>query len=506
MRTFALPAVSYAVAAAAAVVLAACKGSTEPVRVPTTVTIEPVGSTLASIGQQVSLRARLFDQFGDSLTGTFTWTSSAPGVVGVASTGTTTATVTSISNGTAIITATSGTASGSTAFTVQQTPTQIVIVGGNGQGGTPGQVLPAPLVARVSDGLGAPVPGAVVAFSVLAGGGSVSQAMDTTDTNGQASVTWTMGTDEGRVRAAVQGTGIGVEFVATINDETRFNISLRNTGAPLSSLVQLAFDEAKTRWQELIVGDLTAVQLNIGSGQCGSASPAINETVDDVVILVTIESIDGPGGVLGSAGPCFIRSTSRLTILGRMRFDQDDMDNLATSGRLNDVILHEMGHVLGFGTLWTQPQFNCLQNPSSAGPPVSSFDTHFSCANAVARFPEVGGSTYTGGQPVPVENCAGLSGCGAGSINSHWRELAFDNELMTGFLDAGVANPLSVVTVAAMADIGYLVNYGAASEYFHVFTAPGRLRERISLGDDVDRLPIYIYDERRGRIVGVHRP
>ena len=35
-----------------------------------------------------------------------------------------------------------------------------------------------------------------------------------------------------------------------------------------------------------------------------------------------------------------------------MRLDTDDLDSLETQGLLGDVILHEMGHVIGFGTLW----------------------------------------------------------------------------------------------------------------------------------------------------------
>ena len=37
------------------------------------------------------------------------------------------------------------------------------------------------------------------------------------------------------------------------------------------------------------------------------ANPAIDGTFDDLTIFVTIETIDGPDGVLGQAGPCFVR-------------------------------------------------------------------------------------------------------------------------------------------------------------------------------------------------------
>ena len=34
-------------------------------------------------------------------------------------------------------------------------------------------------------------------------------------------------------------------------------------------------------------------------------------------------------------------------------------------------------------------------------------------------------------------------------VNGHWRESVFDTELMTPYLDGGVANPLSIVTLAS---------------------------------------------------------
>src|SRR5438309_10802011 len=36
---------------------------------------------------------------------------------------------------------------------------------------------------------------------------------------------------------------------------------------------------------------------------------------------------------------------------------------------------------------------------------------------------------------------------------------------MTGFLDNGVPNPLSVITTASMGDLGYVVNYAASEPY-----------------------------------------
>lgn len=57
------------------------------------------------------------------------------------------------------------------------------------------------------------------------------------------------------------------------------------------------------------------------------------------------------------------------------------------------------------------------------------------------------------------------SGQRDGSNFSHWDEITFKTELMTPFLNSGVVNPLSELTIAALRDNGWSVNYGAAEEY-----------------------------------------
>ena len=71
---------------------------------------------------------------------------------------------------------------------------------------------------------------------------------------------------------------------------------------------------------------------------------------------------------------------------------------------------------------------------------------------------------HTSATSVPVENTGG-----SGTADAHWRESVFGNELMTGWLNSGITNPLSRITVASMADLGYQVNMNAADSY----TPPG---------------------------------
>ncbi|MGH7567794.1 MAG: Ig-like domain-containing protein [Gemmatimonadales bacterium] len=95
--------------------------------------------------------------------------------------------------------------------------TQMTITGGQNQVDTVGQTLPTPLTVRVADNLSNPVPGVPISWAVTNGGGSLSQALDTTDANGLSSVTWTLGTLMSPTDSTqqVQATGVGSPLAFT---------------------------------------------------------------------------------------------------------------------------------------------------------------------------------------------------------------------------------------------------------------------------------------------------
>jgi adhesin/invasin len=393
----------------------------------------------------------------------------------------------------------------------------IAVNDGDGQSALQGTAVPIAPSVIVQDQFSNPVQGVTVDFLVLAGGGSITGASPATDAAGIARVgSWTINAGANSLEATAQGLGIAGNpalFSAT-GTLTAFDVEVRyNTGTnPTASQLQ-AFADAEARWEQLITGNLLQESTTLGAGQCGSSSPAINETIDDVVILVTLAPIDGPNGILGQAGPCWIRDPGTtdeyLPSLGVMEFDTDDLGGLESAGLLEEVILHEMGHVLGFGIrlIW-DTGFGLLQNPSCGGtgpvcsPDLSGADTHFSGTSAVTSFDNVGGTAWTLGSKVPLENTLG----GRGTRDSHWRESTFVNELMTGFINGG-ANPLSEVTVASLQDIGYVVNVPGADPY--ALANPNALRTPVlangfALANDVLAIPIYTRDS--GGRIRVVRP
>ncbi|MCH7874402.1 MAG: Ig-like domain-containing protein [Gemmatimonadetes bacterium] len=386
-----------------------------------------------------------------------------------------------------------------TATGVAATPDMVAVNDGDNQTGLVGSPVNIPPSVLVTAG-GLPFPGATVTFSVTGGGGSSMTNVAVTGADGIAQVgEWTLGAAAGSntLSATVTGAGITgnpVTLTATGQDAA-FNIEVRFLSAPTAAQ-QTAFDNAETKWENLLFGDLADQAVNIAADACGmNTNPAVNETIDDLVIFVRLEAIDGVGGVLGSAGPCIIRSgTGGLPAYGIMRFDTDDLPNIEAAGQLEDVILHEMGHVLGFGTLW--PTFGFLQNPSWPSSP--GVDTHFDGPRAIAEFDAIGGTNYTGGAKVPVENTQG----GEGTRDGHWRESVFDAELLTGFIEASGSMPLSSLSVAAMWDLGYLVNLSGAEPYSETFTLRAGPPLASELRDEIWRGPIYVVDTR-GRVISV---
>ena len=378
-------------------------------------------------------------------------------------------------------------------------PALLVKVSGDEQSGVVGTPLDTPLSVRVTDTHGNPVAGSTITFGPASGDGSVFPTQATSDSNGTAATEWVLGLSLGSqsVGASIEA-GAMVTFTATATGENGAGglaIELLFVDQQPTTLQRQAFDEAVSRWAELIPGKLEPVPVNLGAGSCGSNFPAINQVVDDLLVLVSLELIDGLGGTLGQARVCSARMSNGLPIVASLTLDTGDIGLFAT-GRLVDLIVHELGHALGFGTLWAGKGF--LENPSL--PASKGADTHFDGLNAVTAFDAIGGNVYTGGQKVPVENDEG----GPGSRDSHWRLTVFTNELMTPFLTTG-ANPLSRVTVASLGDLGYDVDEGGADAFqLNLLAAPRAVGVEVGLplGEDVLRGTIYLLDEE-GRIRGV---
>ena len=302
---------------------------------------------------------------------------------------------------------------------------------------------------------------------------------------GTATVTVTA-TDPGGLSAS-QSFTVGVGPAPTPG----FDVTLRFS-SNFPSGARAVVNSAVDTWESILAdNELTDIPYN-GPANCRNwyvGDPVYQ--VDDVLIFVLADSIDGSSGVLAQAGVCDIRVAGSLPVTAAIEFDSADLDRL-NDNALTVVALHEVAHALGFGTLWAE--FGLLENRY---PGSGTHDTHFSGSAAIAAFDDAGGSGYTG-EKVPVQNTSP-------GENGHWRRSVFTTEIMGPRLVPGGA--LSAITAQAMADLGYSVDTSHTDPY--TITLPGAPiaddLPTIDFHDDIIRIPLRVIDEN-GRVVRIIPP
>ena len=206
---------------------------------------------------------------------------------------------------------------------------------------------------------------------------------------------------------------------------------------------RIYFSQAAAKWKNVIKGDLPDVAP--GSNKptySGCNYPAL---IDDVYVCARFAKDDGKGGTLAYAGPDRLRGGIRgLPYSGFISFDQDDVQTLKDNGTFQNVIEHEMGHILGIGSQWSD------WGITGSGSSCPYLGTH---ANNEYK-------ALTGCARIPTE----LDG-GSGTKCVHFDETCLNNELMTGFINFNTPNPLSRMTVGALEDLGYQVDYTEADAF-----------------------------------------
>lgn len=249
-------------------------------------------------------------------------------------------------------------------------------------------------------------------------------------------------------------------------DNSGFNITLRFWNDSLSDEEKAVFETASARWSEVIVGDVENIPgIMVPESATTAGAPGFFGELDDVVIDAAKVPIDGPSGVLARAGAFYVRDGGEddfLPFYGIMEFDEaefgpggffENMDGFA------ETIMHEMGHVLGISRSFWIPLGYISGNPgdTSVCSNVANGDDprYEGPAGNDAWVNDYGASTAK----VPIANTGGC-----GTADSHWREIYLQDELMTGYAQGG-GEPLSLVTIGALQDLGYEVDFGAADTW-----------------------------------------
>ena len=196
------------------------------------------------------------------------------------------------------------------------------------------------------------------------------------------------------------------------------------------------FVAAADQLTALIIGDLQDVSVRTKGGVV---------QVDDILITAELGTIDGLNGILGQAGPTAVRTDNSLPATAQMKFDIADVNAMSLQA-FADVVLHEMSHSLGFGSIWSR--LGLVTNGQYTG------------QYANAEYQQMGGAGF-----IPVEQDGG-----SGTAGSHWDEETFGNELLTGYLNSGT-NYFTEMSAASFQDLGYQIspNYGPIIDQGYIF-------------------------------------
>jgi leishmanolysin len=425
--------------------------------------IVPSGPTtfVARVGEPApGFTARLLDGFDNPVGGeTVNLTLAGGGAVSAAVTSDQDGTVAitdwilSQTAGRSVLTLTSGQATLSVVANLAPgDPTQLVAIDGDKQSAFAGTAVD-PIHVRVADRYGNGVPNQPVSLAVSSGGGSIAAPNATSGADGVVTVpAWTLG--RSALAQGLRATTGAIAIDVTASVKSDYNIDVRFFGPEMTDEQRALFTNAAARISGVVVGDVpdaTFAGTDV-STECGIAGlPTLNETIDDLVIYASVQDIDGAGRILAEAGPCVFRPDAQgnLTAIGVMLFDSADLASMTAQGTLQDVITHEMLHVVGIGTLWSKRNLIVAAGTSSVA--------YIGAQGRVGCVDD--GGTNTCATSVPVEN-NGVPG----TADAHWREYTFGSELMTGYVNSG-GMQFSAITIGSLADIGYMVNPFAADPY-----------------------------------------
>ncbi|GAB4298216.1 MAG: hypothetical protein Fur0025_36590 [Oscillatoriaceae cyanobacterium] len=212
-----------------------------------------------------------------------------------------------------------------------------------------------------------------------------------------------------------------------------------------------------------------SIQLNFGEGTqdlTEAERNTVRQAAHRLEQLISYSTFDGPhvininatatnqdADILASAGPegsAVDLNRRDMPVVGGASLNSNPQTPVRANQRyLYDTMIHEFAHVLGFGTSWEDRN---LIADTRAG-------LYNSNSYAGIYYGQILGSF----SPTPVELTVGQ---GEGSDLGHWNKIPnFESEIMVESGDKDEKQITSQLTIAALRDLGFNVNYGAAEEY-----------------------------------------
>lgn len=219
-------------------------------------------------------------------------------------------------------------------------------------------------------------------------------------------------------------------------DAPGFQITLNYTNPSLPASQKRVFERAVSRVQQIIVGDLPGVTMADGT------------FIDDIRITASVEAMD-PGLNGFATATAYRPGTAGLPFDGEIHLNAARISNPG----IYYTAIHEMLHALGFAS-----DFFSAKNTVSG---LGTTNPLFTGANAVRWY-----KSYFGLSSAPGVPLYGVIS-EVGSYGSHWDSNTIGTEIMSVGWDttSTVIRPFSGMTIGALQDLGYQVNYSAADFY-----------------------------------------
>lgn len=219
-------------------------------------------------------------------------------------------------------------------------------------------------------------------------------------------------------------------------DTAGYQITLSYNNPALPAAQKAVFERAATRLQQIVVGDVPGVTLANG------------QFIDDIRMQVYVEAMDPD--LNGYAQALQWRAGA-----GGLPYDGEIHINASRIGNpgIYHTIIHECLHAMGFSPNFFQ-RINSVSGLGTTQP-------LFTGANAIREY----GSAFGIALPTGVPLYGDLSA--QGSYGSHWDTATFGTEIMSVGWDTTSTGlrPFSRITVGALQDLGYQVNYATADQY-----------------------------------------
>ena len=262
----------------------------------------------------------------------------------------------------------------------------------------------------------------------------------------------------GRVEVVAVNAGLVARDTITGQGPSEFPLEILDGDGqrPLPQRVLLSMERVAVRWRRIIRSAPAGEAVRLQIGECRNRVPVI-AFIAGVRVLIRVDTLFS--FVAAQGGPCAMRANG-LPLVGTVQININYYATISDA-KLDDLIMHEVGHVLGIGSTWGLGAFTGLVVGDS-----NSTDPIFVGPNTLSSFNLLGGSARYTGRPVPIEL----------KFLGHWRASAFAGELMAPALIPG-AQPVSAVTVASLRDIGWNVEPQAYEEYS---LEPGVLSGRVA--------------------------